>query len=320
MDEVARLLQRQAGVITRTQLATCGAGPADLERLLRRRELVRVLPGVFVDHTGAPTWEQRAWAGVLFYRPAALVGDSALRAAGVHRSAHGDAGPIEIGIDRRRSRQSRPGYRLRWTTDLEARSLWNTSPPRERVEHAVLDVAARASSDWAAIAALSEACQARRTTARHIRVALGERDRIGRRAWLASVLNDIAEGTCSALEHAYLTRVERAHDLPRAARQAPGSSDRGAIYRDVTYERFGLFVELDGRLFHDSALGRDADLDRDLEAAVAGRRTVRLGWGQVVERPCWTTLRVAVLLRAGGWDGSPTACAPGCPARPVPRR
>jgi hypothetical protein len=102
------------------------------------------------------------------------------------------------------------------------------------------------------------------------------------------VLTDVAEGTCSVLEHGYLTRVERAHGLPRPSRQPTAASDRGPICRDVDYRRFGLYVELDGRLFHDNAAQRDRDPDRDLDAAVDGLHTVRLGWGQVFGRPCRT--------------------------------
>jgi hypothetical protein len=45
----------------------------------------------------------------------------------------------------------------------------------------------------------------------------------------------------------------------------------------------------------------------------AGRPTVRLGCGQVFDRPCETTVRVAIFLRAGGWTGVPTASGPTCP-------
>ncbi len=61
------------------------------------------------------------------------------------------------------------------------------------------------------------------------------------------------------------------------------------IYRDVTYD--DLDLELDGRLYHDNVEQRDRDLDRDLDAAVAQRTAVRLGYGQVVDRPCRTAGR-----------------------------
>jgi hypothetical protein len=83
-------------------------------------------------------------------------------------------------------------------------------------------------------------------------------------------------------------------------------------FRDVVDPPYGLAVEPDGRLHHDSADARDADLDRDLDAAVDGLDTVRLGWGQVYGRPCRTAARIAILLRQRGWTGSPHPCGPHC--------
>jgi len=125
------------------------------------------------------------------------------------------------------------------------------------------------------------------------------------------VLSDIEARTCSVLERGYLTRVERPHRLPRAQRQAMGTGRTGRVYRDASYE-VPLLVELDSRLFHDSAGARDRDLDRDLLAQVGGRLTTRLSWGQVFDRPCWTAGQVGVLLQQRGWTGSPTPCGPGC--------
>ena len=49
-------------------------------------------------------------------------------------------------------------------------------------------------------------------------------------------------------------------------------------------------------------------MDRDLLTAVAGKDSVRVGWGQVWDRPCWTAGCVASLLIARGWDGRPRSC------------
>ncbi len=313
MDEIAHLLAEQGGVITRRQVLTAGASPASIERALRRREWVRLLPGVFLDHTGSPSWQQRAWAGVLFYEPAALAGRPALRAgAGPGWRHHDDAAPIEIAVGVERTVRNAAGYRVRRCVDLETRVRWNTGPPRIRTEHAAIDVASQQTDRWHTIAVLADVCQTRRTTARRILVHLSERGRVRERRWLTEVLRDVAEGTCSVLEHGYLVHVERAHGLPRPARQPSESSDRGPVYRDVSYRRYGLLVELDGRLFHDTADQRDRDLDRDLDAAVGGRSTIRLGWGQVYGRPCRTAGAIGRLLQTRGWDGSPVPCGAGC--------
>lgn len=298
----------QAGVVARRQLVEAGLAAPEIRRLLRRRELVVVTQGVYIDHTGPLTWPQRAWCGVLALWPAALCHGSALRGAdGPGRRDRFDERAIHVAVDRSRSPSAPIGVVLHHLADLNDKVHWNSSPPRVRVEHAVLDVAAEASDDLGAIAALADAVQARRTTADRLLAALDSRSRIARRVLLAGVLSDIAAGTCSVLEHGYLTRVERPHGLPSADRQVRESS-RGVVYRDVEYAVQATLVELDGRLFHDDSLSRDRDLDRDLDAAVEGRVTVRLGWGQVFDRPCATAQRVGRLLQQRGWRGEVRAC------------
>lgn len=281
--------------------------------MLRRRNWVRLLPGVFLNHTGQPTWQQRAWAAVLYAWPAALSHQSALRAAaGPSWRSHNDRAPIKLVIDARRRIRIPGPIEVHRRVDFDDRVLWNQRPPRLRMEEAVLDVAAEANTDLDAIAVLAAACQTRRTTAARCLDAARARPRLRRRDWLVDVLNDVAGGTCSVLEHRYLTGVERAHGLPRARRQARASLRGVSLYRDVEYVDFGVIVELDGRLFHDSTDQRDADLDRDLDVALAGRCTARLGWGQVAGRPCVTAGKVGSLLRAGGWRGRPRECGAGC--------
>jgi hypothetical protein len=126
---------------------------------------------------------------------------SALRAsAGPGWRRYDDAGPIEIGIDRTRSIKPIPGYRLRWLTDLQQRTVWSASPPRVRPEHAVIDVVARAQGDWETIALLADICQSRHTTANRIIEALECRTRLRRRPWLVDVLTDISGGSCSGTD------------------------------------------------------------------------------------------------------------------------
>lgn len=67
-------------------------------------------------------------------------------------------------------------------------------------------------------------------------------------------------------------------------------------------------VELDGRADHTTTLDRDRDLARDLAVVRSGRVTIRLGWGQVFDRPCDTPHDLAQLLRARGWTGAAGAC------------
>ena len=314
-EEIRHLLARQEGVIARGQALAAGVEPHEIRRLLRRREWVHLSRGVYVDQGGRLSSHQRAWAAVLSAWPAALWGRSALDSL---EPAAGCAGaPIHIAVDRHRSGlRPPPGVIVHHVQGLAARAQWNASPPRMRLEDAVIDAAVTARSEQDAVAVLTRWVQRRRTTPDRLLDALGRRTRVRRRQWLVKVLTDVAAGTCSVLEHGYLTRVENPHRLPRAERQKPVRSSQGLVYRDASYGR--LLVELDGRLFHDSASARHTDLERDLDAAVDGHTSVRLGWAQVFERPCSTAAKlVAVMERLGvSVQAQPcgSACAVGSPA------
>jgi hypothetical protein len=313
MDEMQDLLDLQAGVVSRRQAMERGLSKHDLARLVRRRLLAPMHAGVYVNHTGEPTWLQRAWAAVLATWPAALSHESALRACEGpgRRIQYDDA--IHVAVDRDRHLRAPDEVVVHRLEGLDERALWNLGPPRLRYEDAALVVAAAAGSEFAALGVLATVVQSRRTTAKRILATADQRSRLARREWITSVLTDISEGACSVLEHGYLTLVERPHALVAGRRQHPVSSSKGTLYRDVEYPT-GLVVELDGRLFHDTATQRDRDLDRDLDAAVSGRSTVRLSWGQVFDRPCLTAQRLARLQQQRGWDGEIRPCGPGCTA------
>ncbi len=311
IDQLAQQLHVQAGVLSRGQLTRLGARDSDVRRLLRRRELTRVHPRVYVNHTGPLTWLQRAWAATLACEPAALRDRSALRAAGgPGRRLHAD-GPIEVAIDHTRRILAPPGVDLRRIVGLDDQVLWNASPPRLRTEHASLRLAAGAASEVDAVAFLADPVGARMTTGPRLAGALRSHPRIARREFLARVIADVGAGTCSTLEQGYLARVERPHGLPFARRQVRESA-KGPLYRDVLHEEFGLVVEIDGRMFHAQARQHDADLERDLDVAATDRATVRVGWGQVFDRPCSTAFKVGRVLQHRGWCGAPRRC-PRCP-------
>ena len=260
--DIDDVLRQQSGVISRRQALDAGLQHHQIRRMLRRNEWARVHHGVYVDHTGPPSWLQRAWAAVLYAAPAALCLESALSIEGPL---------IHVAVSRHRAMLVEPdGVRIH---HLDERVLWNVGPPRLRV--------------------------------------LDSRRRVRGRRWLRAVLVDIAEGSCSVLEHGYLNRVERGHGLPRATRQTRSTSSVGVCYRDTEYGE-KLVVELDGRLFHDSASARNRDFERDLDAAVDGRSTVRLTYHQVFDRSCRTAAKIAQVLRQHGIAVTGHDCGPGC--------
>jgi hypothetical protein len=319
VTDIDRLLLAQNGVISRAQALRSGLSPRDVRRLVRRRELAPLLPGVYVSHTGEPSWVQRAWGAVLACASprglsgvdlgAALAGPSAMRAADGPGRIGSSEGPIHVAIPRSRRVVVPRGVRVTRTFLLHDRVQWNLGPPRLRYDEAALDVALGETGDFAAIGAIARAVQSRHTTAVRMQQALATRSRAPRRQLLEAVLGDVATGTCSVLEHAYLDRVERPHSLPRADRQRRAGTATGIVYRDaVLGERV---IELDGRLWHDTAEQRDKDFERDLDAAIDGLDTVRLTWGQVVGRPCSTAAKLSMLLERDGWPPA-RPCGSGC--------
>ena len=309
-----RLLRTQDGVVARRQVMACGLDSAFVRQRLRSREWVAVRAGVYVAHTGQLTRRQQEWAAVLALAPAALSHESAIVAAGGSEMGW-DGRPLQVVVAADRHPVRPEGVGLHYSRFFDERVIAHACPPRVRLEHAVLDVAGEALSEFAAVACLAGVVQARLTTPDRLLAALESRSRTGRRAFVESVLADVRDGACSVLEHRYLVGVERAHGLPSSTRQAETGVGRHG-FRDVEYPDAGLIVELDGRLHHDSATARDADMERDLDAAVyASKRSIRLGWGQTVDRACRTAGKVALVLSDLGWTGTPTRCGADCSMR-----
>jgi hypothetical protein len=306
-QEIDETLGGQAGVISRRQVLAAGGTDVDVERLLRRRVWARVHDGVYVDHTGSLTWEQRAWAAVLVHWPACLAGASALRAHRVRPWATLDEPAIGIVITAARRVDRVPGVTVRRSRGYASETQPALSPPRQRVETAVLVVASGARTEVARIAALADACQSRHTTAARLATALRSMPRLTHRATMLAVLEDVAAGTNSVLEHRFLTDVERAHGLPPARRQRRVAG----VFTDAVYDEYGVVVELDGRLGHEWAAERWDDLDRDIASAERGEVTTRLGWRQVLE-PCRVAGSLGRILAARGWPAAAADCGAGC--------
>ena len=315
LTRLRRLMDEQDGVVSRRQVLQLGGDDNDIECRLRSREWATLHRGVYVDHTGVPSWSQRAWAAVLYHWPAALCHVSALRLHGLGPASASDE-TIHVAVDATRRPRPRAGIRTHRVRRLGAMLQPSRRPPRVRLEDAVLDVASEARDEAAAVAVLADACQSRRTTAGRLWRRLSARPRLPRRKFLSALLVDVASGAYSVLEHRYLTRVERPHGLPIGRRQRVVRTGRGAAYRDVEYEGLGVVVELDGRLGHELQADRWDDLDRDISSAVNGDVTLRAGWRQVLQ-PCRMAGVVARLLIARGWAGAPVPCGPTCTLKPV---
>jgi very-short-patch-repair endonuclease len=297
-------MSQRDGVVARAELMAAGLTRPDIDRLLRRRSLARVHRRVYVDHTGPLTYDQRLWAAVLAVAPAVVCGRTVL-------DADPKAKVIHVAVDASRPVASPDGVRVHRVRGLDAVAQWRAAPPRMRREDAVLMLVDGAETELDVVRLLTDAARDRAIGVARLRQAEQRRRRLRRRAFVTAVLDDVAGGAESVLEHAYLARVERAHGLPRPSRQVRRRAPGGNEYRDVEYEEHGLVVELDGRL-HDSFDAKGRDAQRDLADQVDRRDVVRLRWRQVVGAPGATAASLAILLQQRGWSGRPTPCGPSC--------
>jgi hypothetical protein len=305
-DELAALLHRQDGIVSRRQVLELRGRDWDIRRMVRRKELVVVVPGVYVVHTGPLSDRQRRWAAVLACWPAALARESAL-------PGHEGDPIVHVAVAHGRKLRALRGVRIHRTSELDRRVQWNLSPPAIRLEDAALDVAAGQPDLLASFEVLATLCRQRRTRPERLIGALASRRRFRHRQLLLELLADLEAGACSVLEREYLI-LERRHGFPVANRQPSAQVSRGRIYRDVDYPDHQVVVELVGRAYHDDSETWEDDHERDLDTTVdSDALTVRLTYGQVLRHGCRTMKKIAVVLQRRGWTGELTRC-PDCPA------
>lgn len=150
---------------------------------------------------------------------AALGGHAALGGAAGERWRRGRGAPIEVCIDASRRVRPQSGYRFVRVEGLADRADWMRTPPYLRAPEATLDLVLRANDTLAAVGLITDVIQTRCTD---------------------------AAGTCSVLEHRFLTDVVRAHGLPEPTRQSPRivtDGGRRREYRDAEWVDEGLVVE-----------------------------------------------------------------------------
>lgn len=295
----------QDGVVSRQQVLGLGGTDGDIARMVRRRELARIHPGVFINHTGVPTVGQREQAALLACEPAALGFESALG------MPTGD-GRIRVVVPSGRKVRPVRGVRVQGITRFEERVDPMSSPPRIAFAESAIDTAAER-DEAAAFTLLSDALWTRRTTIDQLRKAMAKRQRMPHRTLILAMLGDLEEGTCSVLERGYLHNVEAPHGLPRMSRQAKDVLAGRTIYRDGEFAEFGLVVELDGIAHHTGSQARGRDSVRDLETlAQSNEATARLTHVQVFREACRTAQLIGRILQRRGWPGTVLRC-PRCP-------
>jgi len=322
---LARLLDQQAGTLTRAQAADHGCTRSALDARLRSGRWQQVRPRVYAAFTGPLPRRSQLWAAVLYAGPGAVLwGPSAAEVDGLATRAAVTtiwlSVPADLRVRRHRVTAGSvvAGDSVAGASIVVRRSRRHVkaarpqlNPPRTHIDETVLDLVAQAASAGEALAVVADACQRRLTTPRRLLRLCQDRRNLRWRAEVLPALGDVARGAHSLLELRYLREVERAHGLPAGRRQRAVRRGSAREWIDVSYEEFATLVELDGRLGHEGA-GTWRDMRRDNASVVAGEAPLRYGWADVTGRPCAVAAELATVLAARGWTGRPRHCVNGC--------
>lgn len=297
----------QEGVLTRGQ-ALAVLSPEQLRWRLRRGDWQILHPGVYLTHSGEPSWAALGRAGLFHYgQGAALSLDSAAYLLGIERQQ-----PLQVHIDVPHTTYMKPvpGVRLRRRRRLPRIRRGNvmvTAPA-----FTVIDLAdQRFASRDDALAIAARAVQRRATTVEGLIEELGLRRAHRHRLALQLALGAVAEGAESGLEVTYLDRVVRRHGLPPMLLAVPDRIAGSSIRRDFENTQFGVVAEVDGRLGHE-ADGRTRDARRDRKTLATGRVTARQTWVEVHYAPCELAADLFCIYRTRGYRGGIVMCSPTC--------
>jgi very-short-patch-repair endonuclease len=304
------LTDGQAGIIARRQAMSAGLPPDVIDGLVRTGRWQRLDYGVYAAFTGEPGREARWWAALLRAGPEAVL--SHWTAAVLCDIIGEYYGPVHVTVPRASKPRRIPGVVVHRMSRTRADRHPVLLPPRTTVEATVLDLAAAARSAEDAFGWVFRATGQRLTTGALLRAALATRPAMRWRGELIQSLGEVGEGVQSSLEYRYVRDVERAHGLPRAARQVRVIRDGTPRYLDNFYELAQVGVELDGRTAHPRG-ERFRDFRRDNAGAADGILTLRYGWSDVTASPCQVAAQVAAVLSRRGDPTRPRRCSPTCP-------
>ena len=316
-DEVLDLLDYQAGVLSRAQARRAGMTGKQIDTAARSGRWQRLHAGVYAAFTGEPGRVTLLWGAVLRAGPKAVLSHHS--AAELQGLLAMPVPAIHVMVPAGSQIAPISGVVLHYSSLVTQERHPALRPPQTRVEETVLDLAGQAASLDEALGWIFRACGSRRTTAERIASAMARRARTRWRTELAAALGLGADGVHSLLEFRYVSRVERPHGLPVGTRQLRVTRAGQHQYQDVTYQAYGVVVELDGRVAHPVEL-RWRDIHRDNATTVAGQRTLRYGWADVSGQPCRVAAQVGGLLSRRGWDGRLRRCGRTCqiPAGQIP--
>lgn len=291
-DSLAELAGRQAGVLTRNQLAGTGMTVAQLKAAVAARRWQTFGRTVVVLHNGPLSPIQREWVAVLLpAKPAALAGLSAAAAAGL-RGFEPEQVHVVVPHD------THTGVPA-WVKLHESRRFAEidiaegSAPPRTGTARALIDAATWSARPRRACAILCAGVQQRLTTAARLEAELAAAGSVRHVGIMRTILGDIGGGG-HTLAEIDLAPLARKAGLSAPRRQRFRREHDGKVrWLDVEFDLPDgtvLVVEIDGRGHLEVETWLD-DSDRQNEVVIDGRTvlrfpsiTVRLSGPRVIDQ------------------------------------
>jgi hypothetical protein len=259
------------------------------------------------------TRDAQLWAAVLAAGPGAQLSHET--AAEINRLTDRTAPDIHVTIPAYRRITPPNGVIIHISSNLSAGWRYARGiPPHTFAEETVVDLAHAATNINDVIACITGGFAKNRLSEERLNEVAAARKRLRWRSELDQIADAAAGGAHSVLEYRYDHDVERAHGLPKAAKQVEYAKPDGSRgYRDRYYEKQQLIVELDGKQYHPPEhRGRDQDRDNDAAATVGS--TLRYGWVDVTRKPCESARQVYAALVKRGHARPLKPCSPTCAA------
>jgi len=290
--EIARLAQRQRGLVTRSQLLHLGLTHDAIDDRLKSARLHAVHRGVYLLGHARPVPGAPELGAVLACGRGAVI--SHRSAAGLWRVLSKPDGLPEVTVPGRDCR--RRGICVHLVSAIDRRDVRKlggipiTSPARTILDLAPL-VRLRELEQ-----AVAEA-QARRLVRRSELLSLIAR--VGPRSGVKALRSLLDAEAAPALTRSEaeerLLALIRAAELPvPEANTRIGGHEIDFVWRDQR-----LVVEVDGFAFHSSRAAFERDRRRDAALAALGYRVIRVTWRQIVDRAATVVARIAGALAVG---------------------
>jgi predicted transcriptional regulator of viral defense system/very-short-patch-repair endonuclease len=297
--EIAKLAERQHGVVALAQLRALPLSASGVRSRVARGNLHRIHRGVYAVGWPGLTGRGRQMAAVLAYVPGTVL--SHRSGAGLWALRPDNRASVEISVPRL-GIHSRPGI------DVHARTL---DPEDVTIVDGIpVTTVARTLVDLGDVTsrrnverAVEQAEILRLFDRRQIDDALHRAGQRRGASVLTSVLEELSGPTLTEtdLEEAFLAIVREA-GLPDPEVNAPMTLSDGTPVRiDFLWRTERLAVETDGHPFHRTRQSRERDTRRDQLLRLAGFEPVRYTDKQVALEPGWVSeTLVALASRADG--------------------